>query len=111
MKKIIALFYTLSLFFSVSCFSKEDVSIEKIKDGIYLKFYVSPEQVEFLKSEIYVKTTNCYFITNALFSDGNGMYLRAQIVDGFWLCPACGLANPDWSNECGRWGCPFSKKK
>jgi hypothetical protein len=109
MKKLMVLLYTLLVFFSVSCFANENASIEYIKDAAYMKIYVNPEQVEFLKSGIGVRTTNCYFMTNALFSDDNGMYLRAQLVDGYWTCPACGNKNPDWSEKCGRRGCSLSK--
>lgn len=103
------LFYTVSLFFSNFCFSSESPSLEHVKDTTYMKIYVNPKQIECLRSGICVKTTNAYFMTRSIFSDEKGTYLRAEIVDSYWECPACGRFNADSSDKCSNPWCSLSK--
>ncbi|HKZ00410.1 MAG TPA: hypothetical protein VJ112_04525 [Rhabdochlamydiaceae bacterium] len=72
------------------------------------KIYVDPSQVNIRENQIWVMMENQPFKTQAIFSDGKGIFIRdyytGDCQDGFWQCRTCGACNENyylWCRTCG----------
>ncbi len=87
------------IFLSLFCCFASLYCTEQVEDKIYL----TNEQVSIQDQQLFVFVENQWRPTNALFSDGNGVYILARSWYEPWECSFCGAVNPPHRFVC--WNC------
>src|SRR6266404_8469024 len=95
MKKLIAYFFLLCLFFfktqaTFACPCSNEKTIQQFQH--HGKMYVAPEQLAMSSEGIFVKFDELWFQTTALFSDTTGIFIKDLTPMGY----GC----PDPYNQC-----------
>lgn len=70
------------------------------------KTYVQSHQISLSERGIFVYLHDAWVATEAIHSDGSGMYVTHGVGDNFfgWECPKCGTENSSFSNMCKKCG-------
>ena len=104
-----SIFSTLFLMICFSAFSlQRDGDYGAESHIAYKKLYIDPEKIVIHNGQMFLYSDDNVMRLGSLFSDEQGLHLKAAIIDSWWTC-ICGWEYPDHVTKCQNPRCVLSK--